>query len=165
MELHVPLATCACCAYVRAMSANSDLQMHSVAIRKVQVSQSLFALFDPLAAGRPKVGECSSVGRRVPTLWCDSCWHPPLDAPRFETTLWLAIGGFAVAFALVLFVLNWIAARLEGEDEKPSLAQMVMMTYHSVAMVLAGEDFDRWRSVPMRLARVSMPLFVLVFSL
>lgn len=31
-------------------------------------------------------------------------------------------------------------------------------------MVLAGEEFDRWRTLSLRLARLGMLFFVLVFS-
>ena len=83
----------------------------------------------------------------------------------FTPDLWLGIILFSLAYGFVLQGLSWIASKREGaEVPRPSMRETAQMQYHSLAMVLAGEDFDMWRTAGMRLARLSMLLFVLVFG-
>jgi len=42
--------------------------------------------------------------------------------------------------------------------------EAAQIQYHSLVMVLGGEEFDAWRSTSLRIARVGMLLFVLVFG-
>jgi hypothetical protein len=91
---------------------------------------------------------------------------PPLFAlfDPFKTDLWLAIAVFSVAYGLVLFALHRAAARREGAETRPSVREAAQIQYHSLVMVLGGEEFDAWRSTSLRIARVGMLLFVLVFG-
>jgi hypothetical protein len=110
-------------------------QIHSVGIMKVQTPPPLLALFDP-----------------------------------FTADLWGAILAFSVAYGALLFVLHHAASVVNGGGSGSgsggpwSVREALSMQYHALAMVLAGEALDNWRSRALRLARLGMLLFVLVFG-
>ena len=92
---------------------------------------------------------------------------PPLLAlfDPFTSDLWAAICLFSVAYGMLLFVLHRTASMVDGDTVRPpSLSEAVAMQYHALAMVLSGEAFDNWRSRSLKLARLGMLFFVLVFG-
>jgi len=155
-----------------AFAMGEDTYLHQIRQELVDGQYDLGLLYydDPITGFAP---ELASVRQ---TVSFHTQWHavgiqkvqvePSLFAlfDPFETQLWLAIGGFALTYGLLLYVLNFVAAKREGSEKLPSLRDLLIFTYHSVSMVLDGEEFDRWRTLSLRLARVGMLFFVVVFS-
>ena len=104
--------------------------------------------------------QINSVGIRKVTV------SPPLFAlfDPFTGDLWGAIVLFSVAYGALLLLLHRAAGARDGDEPRAVAGEAAHMQYHALAMVLAGEAFDNWRSAALRIARIGMLLFVLVFG-